>query len=173
MPVRWGFAPYALKDGPVPGQKIRYCAIDDFTTQILADGGDWKEAECLGDYAIVKVRASAATLTAINAAPGFIAIPDRFTDLSLTLGDLTTGERNALTNFLLARGFTQTEITTAIGNTNGAWRLKTLRQVLQFALSRWRRPLMFDGNGNLVFESQDHASGAPVTLDHANTVADG
>jgi len=49
--------------------------MDDHTATILTDGGDWSETEVLGDVAIVKVRASDATLTTVNASPGFLQIP--------------------------------------------------------------------------------------------------
>ena len=57
-------------------ERLRYCAMDDFTRQIRAEGGNWVESEVAGDQAIVKVRASAALLTVIANTPGF-TIPTR------------------------------------------------------------------------------------------------
>lgn len=162
MPVGWFIVPsqhITLQNG-MPGREPNVVA---FTGQIVADGGGWRAVETLGDQWIVKVRASDATLTAINQATGNIRIPARFLDPDVTLGDLTTGERNAINTRLLAMGFTQTQITNAIGNTNGAWRAKTLRQVFNFARSRWRRPVN-DGAGGITFETVDWNGGAPGDL---------
>ena len=142
MPVAWFFAPYKRLPDPEP---TRYCAMDDFTRQILADpeyaGGEpWRECECLGDQAIVKVRASSTLLQTINAAPGFQRIPARFTDLSQTLGDLTNTERTQLNNKLLSLGYTQQEINAALGSSLNGWRSITLRQVFRFALTRRLKP---------------------------------
>jgi hypothetical protein len=131
--------------------------MDDFTEQIRADpeyagGAPWSECECLGDQAVVKVRASNALLTTINAAPGFQRVPARFLDLSQELGDLTAGERTAINNKFLSLGYTQTEIDNAVGATNGAWRTKTLRQLLRFALTRRRRPRYDSGTDTIVMD---------------------
>ena len=44
---------------------MRYCAVDDFTLDVLRDGGEWSEAEVFGNRAIVRVRAGPATLARI------------------------------------------------------------------------------------------------------------
>jgi hypothetical protein len=110
--------------------------MDDFTAQIRGDGGDWSETEILGDAALVKVRASAATLTAINQGAGFVRIPSH-TDLNDTLGDLTANQRNAILAKLAALGYSQGEITAALP---ANWQAVTLGQVLRFAASRRLRP---------------------------------
>jgi hypothetical protein len=171
MPVAWYFVPYKRRD-IVPGRPGRYCAMDDFTTQIRADpeyqgGAPWSECECLGDQAIVKVRASNGLLTTINAAAGFQRVPARFTDLNQTLGDLTTSERNQLTNKLLSLGYTSGEITAAIGSTNGQWRAKTLRQVLRFALTRRRKPRYDSGADAIVLDGPTQVC---RDVDEANAV---
>lgn len=113
----------------------RYCAMDDFTAQILADGGDWRETEVLGNTAIVKVRASAATLSAINAAPGFARIPvDRLDD---PLSSLTSTQLSAIKNKVLALGYTQPELTDALGSDLS---LITLGQLLRFIATRRLKP---------------------------------
>lgn len=119
--------------------------MDDFSEQIRADPEyvrepPWREVECLGNEAIVKVRATDALLATINAAPGFQRIPARFLNLSQTLGDLTAGERTTINNKILSLGYTQAEIDAVIGATLGAWRNRTLRQVFQFVLSRRNTP---------------------------------
>lgn len=134
MATSWFICPY--KRTPNTRVPQRYCAMDDFTPQILADGGDWSESEVLGGYALVKVRASDITLTLIAGTAGFQRIPNslRLTD---TLGSLTNGQLNAINNQLLAMGYTQSEITAALGNN---FKSRTLGQVLRFAASRRLKP---------------------------------
>ena len=82
MALAWFICPYKrmTRDvGGVPTPVVpptRYCAMDDFTALIRADGGDWHETEILGDHALVKVRAAPATLTTINGALGFLRFPN-------------------------------------------------------------------------------------------------
>ena len=94
MPVSWFICPYKRRlGGTFP---IRYCAMDDYTTQIEADGGRWAESEVLGNHAIVKVSASAATLTTIAGTSGFQRIP--VNALETTLGSLTVAQGTATRN---------------------------------------------------------------------------
>lgn len=159
MALAWFLAPYKVGTDE-EGQPFRYVAVHDFTAQILADGGVWREAEMLGDFAVVKVRASAATLTAINAAPGVLRVPNH-TTLTDTLGDLTAGQRTAILNFALARGFTQAQIDAALP---ANWANVTLGQVLRFLISRWQRPSAIVA-GATIFENTDWAGGAPSTIE--------
>ena len=46
MPIAWFICPY--KQRPAPKRNFRYCAMDDLTAVIRADGGDWSETEVLG-----------------------------------------------------------------------------------------------------------------------------
>lgn len=135
MPLAWFIAPYKRRN---PGERPpeRYCAVDDFTAQIRADGGDWSETEILGNAALVKVRAAAGTLTVIAAAAGFLRIPNH-TDLNDTLGDLTNAQKTAILNEALALGYTQAEINAALPNN---WQNVTLRQVLNFFRTRRLKP---------------------------------
>ena len=114
----------------------RYCAMDDYTSIISADGGAWAESEVLGGHALVKVRASETTLTTIGAATGILRIP-RVWDLSTTLATLSTAQRTAIRNKILAMGYTEAEVVAALG-TNIAQR--TLGQVLRFAAQRRLKP---------------------------------
>lgn len=124
--------------------------MDDFTAQILADGGTWDETEILGNAALVKVRASATTLAAINAAPGFLRIPNH-TALTDTLGDLTAGQRNAILNEALALGYSQAEINAALP---ANWTNVTLGQVLRFLATRRLRPRYDAGTDTIVCDGQ-------------------
>jgi hypothetical protein len=145
MPVGWFIAPYKRRD-PSPGEIGRYCAMDDFTAQIVADGGAWAETEILGNAALVKVRAAAGTLTTIAAGSGFLRIPNHF-DLNDTLGDLTAGQRNAILNELQTLGYSPAEITAALP---ANWATVTLGQLLRFAAGRRLRPRYDSGTDTII-----------------------
>ena len=143
MPVGWFICPYKLKsDAERPK---RYCAMDDFSAAIAADGGKWTETEVLGDRAICKVRAAAGTLTTINGTATFRRIPLDILDDSLST--LTNGQRTAIKNELLDAGYTLAEINAAVPDLS----VVTLRQVLHFFASRRLKPrfaagvIIFDG----------------------------
>lgn len=161
MPVGWFLAPYKRRIGT----RVRYCAMNDFTLTIRLDGGSWSERECLGDHAICKVNALSATLTLIGGTAGFTRVPARFTDLSQTLGDLTSGERTALRNKLIALGYTAAEIDAAVGATIGAWRTKTLRQVLGFALNRRLEPRYDAATDAILLDGPPVACGTVEAVD--------
>ena len=145
MALAWFICPY--KRGPGP-DVVRYCAMDDFTTQIVADGGTWDETEILGNAALVKVRASTATLTTINGAAGFLRIPNHF-DLNDTLGDLTAGQRTEILNEALALGYTQAEINAALP---ANWQAVTLGQVLRFLATRRLKPRYDSGTDSIILD---------------------
>ena len=147
MPLAWFVVPYKRRNpGEVPPE--RYCAADDFTVLIRADGGDWSETEILGDAALVKVRASAATLTAMNAAPGFLRIPNHV-DLNDTLGDLTAGQKQVLLNKAVALGYSLAEVQAALPSD---WSAVTLRQVLNFLAQRRLKPRYDSGTDTIVLD---------------------
>jgi len=137
MPTAFFFCPYKrVTPDRRPGRVEVYVAMDDFTPQIQADGGAWYERECLGAQAIVKVRASLATLQAINATPGFQKIP--IAHLSDPTSGMTTNQRTAILNKLQALGYTLTEINAAFPlGWDGPY---TLRDIIVFALSRRQSP---------------------------------
>ena len=156
--MAWFLCPYSRRldpDAPPDQQRPeRYCAMDDFTALIRASGGSWSEAECLGNHAVVKVTASAATLTTIAAAPGFFRLPKDLLDEPLS--DLTPAQRNAITSRLETLGYSTAEWRAALGNNIGN---RTLRDVLRFALTRrrkWVAPY-FDAQGNIVLAGSDQA----------------
>jgi hypothetical protein len=139
MPLAWFVCPYKRRNpGAVPA--ARYCAIDDFTAQILADGGTWDETEILGDAALVKVRASDATLALIGGIAGVFAIPARFFRLEDSFADLTNGERNQISSAILSLGYLQAELDAAMGTTLAQWRAKTLDDLLTLATTRRLQP---------------------------------
>lgn len=156
MALAWFICPYK-RANPGETPPSRHCAMNDFTATIRADGGDWSETEVLGDHALVKVRASAATLTAINAAAGFVRVPGHV-DLNDTLGDLTAGQRQAILDKLLALGYPQAEIDAALP---ANWAAVTLGQVLRFAARRRLKP-RYDQNTDTILLDGDVQPVRPV-----------
>jgi hypothetical protein len=159
MAVAWFLAPYKRRDSPqgVPG---RYCAMDDFTAQILADGGGWAEAECLGNMAVVKVRATAATLQTINQTAGFTGVPG--SALNDPLSSLTQAQKNALRNKILSLGYTAQELQNALGTDLGA---VTLGQLLRFVLTRRLRPRFDQPTGTIICDGPQDPTVAPESVD--------
>lgn len=133
MAVGWYFAPYKRRD--VDGQVGRYCAIDDYTSLVAADGGTWSEAECLGNTAVVKVRASAATLATIAADPTITRVP--LTLLDDPVSSLTLAQRNAIQAKLNALGYTNQELVAGFPGWPVGY---VLADILRFALQRRLRP---------------------------------
>lgn len=62
--VEWFLVPYTVVS-MTPRPK-RQCAMNDFNEQIFSEGGDWDEIEVDGDKAVVKVKASKATIDLIS-----------------------------------------------------------------------------------------------------------
>jgi len=157
MAVAWFFAPYKRRDfGTL---RTRYCSMDDFTVQIKADGGNWSESECLGNHAIVKVRANQATLDTINATPGMLRIPLALLDDQLS--SLSAVQRTAIRTRLEALGYTLAEIQAAIPDLANA----TLRDVLRFALTRRLKPRYDSGTDSIVLDGPPQPTRA---LEHAD-----
>lgn len=142
MAIGWFICGYKRAPSKVP---TRYCAMEDYSEIINADNGAWAETEVLGNYAVVKVRASDTTLTTIAAAPGFLRVPPGL-NLSSPLSSLTVAQMNAIRDRVLAMGYTDAEITTALGNN---LRNRTLGQVLRFAASR-RLKARYDAIGDQI-----------------------
>lgn len=149
MPIGWFIVPYK-RILPYNGPFLagRYCAMDDYTKQIKADGGDWREMEILGNRAIVKVQASAETLTVL--ASVFKRLPkDRLDD---TLADLPLPVRRALRDEMQDQGYTLQAIQARFGSDMSTF---TLRDILRFMASR-RRKVRYDANTDeLVFDGDE------------------
>lgn len=142
MPIAWFLTNYKRTETS-RGRPGRYCAMDDFSAVIANDNGRWAESEVLGGYAIVKVRATAATLTAIAGTDGFFRVP--IAVLDDTLAALTAAQRTAIRTRVEAMGYTAEEITAAFPNLRNA----TLRQVLNFIVGRRRKP-RYDAVGDII-----------------------
>jgi hypothetical protein len=151
MAYAWFICPYKRRDRIIGSvHKVgRYCAMDDFTTQIRSDGGDWSESEVLGNHALVKVRANDVTIAAIAATTGFIRLSAKWT-LSDTLGDLTAVQHTTVNNKLLSLGYTQAEIDTAMGATLAQWRTKTFEQLLDLVATRRLKPRYIEATDTIV-----------------------
>jgi hypothetical protein len=157
MAIGWFLCPYIRL--AEPSRAIRYCAMDDFTSVIRADGGDWREVEVLGNQAVVKVRALAPTLTTLAGTPGFRRIPLNL--LNDSLSTLTAGQRTAIRDELLAAGYTLAEVQAALPDLSTV----TLRDVLRFLASRRLKPRYDQGTDNIVLDGPVQACGDIDALD--------
>ena len=134
MAIGWFLVPY--DHFPLhPLGPVRVCGMNRYTAAIALDGGAWSESECLGDHAIVKVRALDTTLTTIAQTAGFQRLPKDL--LNDALNTLSNAQKDAITNKLQALGYSLAEIRADLGNNIGT---KTLRDVLRFALKRRLKP---------------------------------
>ena len=130
-------APYAVGSGDPrapdlpsttdPDANFRFCRIAEHTSAVRADGGGWRETEILGDAALVKVRASVATLATI--AETFYRFP--LVALDDPLSSLNGRQRSDMNAALLSLGFTQSEIDAALN-----LRTDTFGAVLRFITAR-------------------------------------
>lgn len=129
--IAWYICPYK-RDLTKP-RVTRYCAMNDFNNQIVADGGMWSEAEVLGDRAIVKVNASNSTLTTLDAM--FKRLPSKL--LNEKLADLPANVKLFLRNEILDMGYSINELQTRFGNDLSQF---TFKDVLKFMSSRRNKP---------------------------------
>lgn len=148
MPVAWFVCPYVVEgDGTGWPKWRRRPAFHSLVHKISADGGQWSGAEGLGNFLVVKIRASDATLNEIAALPTVVRLPKNL--LSSSLSDLSAAQRTAIVNKLEAMGYTTTEIRDSLGNNIGQ---KTLGDVLRFAVKRRFTPRWDDGSGKFVLD---------------------
>lgn len=139
MALGWFIVPYKRRNpGEVPPE--RYCEIDDLTATIRSEGGTWDETEILGDKALVKARASSATLTLVSNVSGVFTIPNKWIEMQDSLVSMTAGERNQLQSAVLSLGYTQAELDSAMGNTLAQWRTHVLGDLLTMAATRRLQP---------------------------------
>lgn len=156
--IGWFIIPYATRT--IGGVLVRYCKIDDFTSQIVAAGGHWSESEVLGDCAIVKVRAPQAGIDQLDAQPGFIRIPiERLDD---PLSSLSAAKKTQIRNKLEEMGYSTAEIQADLGSDLGT---KTLRQLLVFITKRRIRPRFDTTLQQIVFDGQVEACKSVDQLD--------
>jgi hypothetical protein len=144
MAVGWFIAPYVRRASPFG--VIRYVVVNDLTPAIRADGGGWSETEVLGQAAVVKVRASAATLTAVAALSGVDRIP--VAALDDPLSSLSNAQKNAIRSRVQALGYTLAELNAALPGDLGSF---TLRQLLTFIAQR-RRKVRYDAGTDTIID---------------------
>lgn len=155
MAIGWFIVPMAVVETIGEEGESRWhrqCDMNRHNSLIFADGGTWGESECLGDQALVKVRASDATLATIGGTPGFLRILSKI-DLSEAMTDLTAGQRNVITNRLLNMGYIQSEIDQRMGSSLAQWRQKVFGDLLDMIATRRMKPLSLN-NGVLVFSTE-------------------
>ena len=153
MPIGWFIVPYKRRIGhPRP---IRYCAIDDESSQIHSDGGEWAEVEVLGDQAVVKVRASAAT---------FVSLATKYKQLPEdgSLSNLSPGQKIDLRNELVDAGYGMAEIQASFGNNMSDY---TLQDVLHFMASRRLKPRYDPLTDEIVLDGPEQGCGSLDDLD--------
>jgi hypothetical protein len=144
MPIGWFIVPYKRK--LIADRPTRYCAMDDFTQQIIyQDGGNWSETEVLGNHAIVKVNAAVATLQAINAAAGFVRLPKGILDDSLS--SLNAAQKTAIRGKIISLGYSLAELQARFVNDLGTY---TLRDVLKFVTRRRLKPRYDAGTDTII-----------------------
>lgn len=159
--MAWFIAPYK-RDTPqmgFPTMVRRYCTIRDFDAQIRADGGSWRAVEVLGNRAIAKVNASAATLTAIAAAPGIVRIPKNLLDDPLR--SLSAAQRTAIRNQVLDAGYTAAEINARFPNLAKY----TVGDVLRFLATRRLKPRYDQATDTIVCDGPVQACESIDTMD--------
>lgn len=137
--------------------------MNDFTLEIIADGGAWSETEVLGDQALVKIRASDTLLTTIEDAGHFnLAKFLAKINLADSLSDLTNANRSVIQNRLLQNGYEQTEIDAALGSNLSAWRAKTFGDLLNLIATRRLEP-RYDSANDLIICDGPAKSCKPVS----------
>ena len=159
MAIAWYICPY--KRRPSTGFPARYCAMNDFTQQLNAAGGDWREVEILGDRAIVKVRGPSAALTSIAQTTGFSRLPSA--DFNKPLSELTVNQRTALKNLVIDAGYTREEFEAEHPDMT----VITMKQVLRFLAKRRLKP-RYDAATDTIFA--DGIIQTPESVDKLNGI---
>ena len=136
MTIAWYVCGYKID---VNRPNVRFCAMNDFNTAIQTDGGAWAESECLGGNAIVKVKASDATLNTIAGTNSFDRIPWAWL-LQDTMAQLTNAQYNVVRSRVNQMGYTDAEIDAVLGASVAEWRTHTFQQLLNFICQRRLKP---------------------------------
>jgi hypothetical protein len=161
MAYAWFVCQYKIRTG-FPNR--RYCAMNDHNALINANGGAWAETEVLGGYALVKVRANAATLTIISGTANFWQVTGRWL-LSDTLGTLTTTQRNAILTRLADMGYSTAEIEAIMGTSLAQWRTRTLANLLNFVAQRRLTPRFDEVLQQIILDGAMVPCKAPAAVD--------
>jgi len=143
---------------------LRICTMDNFTAQISQDAGEWAESECLGDAAVVKVRASHATLATIAGTTGFDRIPWDWL-LQDTMVDLSNAQYNVVRGRVRQMGYSDAEIDAGLGANVTAWRTKTFIDLLNFICQRRIVPRFDRILQQIIFDGEAVACKSPAEID--------
>jgi len=128
MPIAWFICLYKLSEQRVLGKPVRYCAMDDFTQDIIyKDKGNWAESEILGNKAVVKVSASEETIKKVSETKDFEQLD--ITDIKATL---TVEQQTDITSKAVGIGYTTADIS--------AKSLVTQKDALELLTSYRRKP---------------------------------
>ncbi len=147
MALAWFLAPYKTHPTRL---NTRYVSVDDLTPVIHGEGGGWTETEVLGQHAIVKVRATPATLALVAALPGVTRFPvDRLDD---PLSSLSGGQKSALRNLVTSLGYSLSDFRDRFPGDLGDY---TLRDVVGFAASRRRKPRWDEATQTIIDDGPD------------------
>jgi len=160
--VAWFIGPYVRDDTAGHEYPARFFLSADFFEQLALNGGTWAgPVEILGNHAILKVRAGAGVLQAIDDLPDVDGIAKDLLDDQLA--DLPPAAQQRLRDLALELGYTLQELNDRFPEPIGTY---TLGDVLRFLGSRWRRPF-YDGKF-IVFEEFD--SEPPTTVDRLGDI---
>jgi hypothetical protein len=142
MPAQWFFSPYQRMD-PNPISHQRIIRLNEFTADIMADGGAWAAFECGGgpdtDFVLgvagCKVRASSTTLADIASTSGITAAPTTVVEITQPLTVLTNPQRNFIERTLTrSLGYTDAEINSWLSGQT--IQQKTWGELLDFLATR-------------------------------------
>jgi len=159
LDIGWFIGTYKRKNST--RMPIRYCVIEDYSNLILADNGSYVYGEVLGNFAIIKVKASTATIATIANDSNVTQIP--LTSIDDSLATLSNNQRNAIRNQVLSAGYTSAEFSAAIPDLTNA----TLRQVFKFLASRKQEPRYDKVTDTIVFDGLIDACRSIEELDMA------
>jgi hypothetical protein len=156
--IAWAVVEYQA-DPVKPQQRI--CAIENYRAQIDADNPGltpnlWYE-ECLGNSAVVVVRALAATLQTIAQDPAVTRFAG-VNDLGDSLAALTDAQWTGYRTKALSLGYTAAEWDAAFPLTRDNY---TLRDVIAFMLRRKIRPRWDAATATIVFDGVTDAPPPP------------
>lgn len=162
MTVRYYLVPYVRDGWVLPPAQAALLGEEPKPHRTVALNVDapnfknWAEIEALGNMALVKVNASAAVLTQLNAA--YQRLPDPDTLLS----SLSGPARQKISDTLETMGYTVQEIAEKLPNPIGTY---TMRQVMNFMISK-RRKVRYDAaTDSLIFDGRETSGGTIDALD--------
>jgi hypothetical protein len=135
--------------------------MDEYTSEILTEGGNWGNVEVLGGYNIVKVKASDTTLTKLGGL--FLRVP--VASLDNKLSSLTAAQKTRVRDVINAMGYSDADIQAVLGNFSNIGQ-KTLAQLLNFIASKRQIGRYSSLTDSIVY---DGAIVTPIPVDDIDT----